>query len=194
MDRWITNFGLARRTQRRRAGFTLLETGLATVIVGVGLLATFQTFLACTLQTHESAQMSTAMMLTTNVQEMMGGLSFCDPGSGRGSFRAESGEVLATFDDIDDFDAVHDSGQIGLTPPIDSLRQPIPELSQYTQVISVWPVYPNKLSINSNEASPEIPQTTYTGAVRVRVSVYYRANTAEPQQKVYEASWIRMDN
>lgn len=190
----MANLTSTRSGRRRGAGFTLLETGLATVIVGVGLLATFQTFMACTLQTRESTQMATAMMLTTNIQEMMGGLSFCDPGSGRGSFRAESGEVLATFDDIDDFDGVHDSGEIGLNPPIDALRQPIPELSQFTQVISVWPVYPNKLSINSNEASPDIPQTTYTGSARVRVSVYYRAKTSEPQQKVYEASWIRMDN
>jgi prepilin-type N-terminal cleavage/methylation domain-containing protein len=181
------------RTTRAR-GFTLIETALATVIVGVGILALFQSFLACTYQNRDAAQMSTAMMLTTNIQEAMGGLSFCDPGLGRGSFHAESGEVLATFDDVDDFDGVKDDGQIGLCPPIDSLRQRIPELSQYTQVISVWPVYTNNLSVNSNPSSPDIPQATYTGAVRVRVEIYYRATASDPQEKVYEASWIRMDN
>lgn len=172
----------------RRRGFTLIEAALATMIVGLGIVATMRLFATCTIENRNSNQMSAAMMLTSNIQEAMGGLSFADPGTAHAVFGPEGGEVLATYDDIDDFDSA------SFNPPIDSLRQPVNGMSQYTQAVSVWPVYPTKLSVNSNETTPDLPKTTYTGAVRVRVRVLYRATPDEVPQEVYRASWVRVEN
>jgi prepilin-type N-terminal cleavage/methylation domain-containing protein len=182
------------RQTRRRRGFTLIETALATIIVGVGIVASMSLFAACSQQNRASARMSVAMMLANNVQEVLGGLTFADPGLSTTYFGPEPGETLPTFDDIDDFDGIADSGLTGLNPPIDSLRQRITDMPQYTQVISVWPVYPSKLNVNNNPTSPDVSKSTYTGALRVNVSILYAATTNDTPTEVYRASWVRLDN
>jgi len=152
-----------------RRAFTLLESALATIIIGVGVLAVMGLFEACTRQNRAGAAATTAMLLAGHVQEMMEGLPFCDP------------------HDIDDFD------NQTFNPPIDSTRTSVPALSQYSQVVTIMPVYPNQPSSNADESKPEIPKTAYTGAVRVRVKVLYRLRPADPPQEVYRAQWIRLD-
>src|ERR1044071_3509441 len=151
---------LACNFNRNRRGFTLIEASLATMIVVVGILSIMQLFTACTTQNGAAANMTTAMLLAENIQETMAGLSFSDPAFGKTYFGVEPGQTLAGYDDMDDFDGKT------VNPPIDSTRTTIPTLSQYSQVVSVWPVYPNQLSANSNTASPDISQTTYTGEAR----------------------------
>jgi type II secretory pathway pseudopilin PulG len=175
-------------TRSSRRAFTLLETALATAIVGIGIVASMRLFAALTQQNHASNQMTTAMMLTEHIREAMIGLSFNDPGTGRTYFGPEVGETLATYDDVDDFDGST------FNPPINSLRQPVGGLGQFSQVISVWPVYMNNLRTNSNESAPDLPKTSYQGAVRVRVRVLYRATAGDNPAEVYRTSWIRVDN
>ncbi|HEV8605964.1 MAG TPA: hypothetical protein VGQ99_11385 [Tepidisphaeraceae bacterium] len=171
-----------------RSAFTLLESALATIIIGVGILAMMGLFEACTRQNHQGAQATTAMMLAGHIQEMMEGLPFVDPVKGRTTFGPEAGETLASFNDIDDFD------NQTLNPPIDSSRTAVPSLSQYTQVITVVPVYPNQPSSNADDAKPEIPKGAYTGAARVRVKILYRSHPSHAPQEVYRAQWIRLDH
>lgn len=175
----------------RFRGFTLIEAALATVIIGVGFVATMQLFAACTQQNRDAEEMTTAMMLASNIQEATIGLSFNDPGTGRSFFGPEAGELLSTWDDIDDFDGFSSAS---LGAPIDSLRQPIPELAQFEQAVSVWPVYVSQLSSNSSETSPDLPKSSYQGAVRVKVRILFRAHPSDPASEVYRTSWIRVDN
>src|SRR5436190_18862958 len=132
-----------------RTGFTLLESALATIIIGVGVLAVMGLFDACTQQNAQGARSTTAMMLAGHIQELMEGLPFCDPVKGAATFGPETGESLATFNDVDDFD-----GQT-FNPPIDSTRTAVASLSQYSQVVTVMPVYPNQPSSNYDESKPE---------------------------------------
>jgi type II secretory pathway pseudopilin PulG len=178
--------------RRRRRGFTLMEATLATIIVGVGVTAAMTLFDACTRQNRAAASMTTAMHLAQNIQETMAGLALVDPAFGSTYFGAaniEPGQkrgVLSTYDDVDDFDGEN------YCPPIDSTRQPIPALSQYTQSISVWPVDKYKLTQNSNPAAPDTPQTVYTGAVRVTVRILYQRTPTDAKHEVYRTSWIRV--
>ncbi|HMB94431.1 MAG TPA: hypothetical protein VKK61_00165 [Tepidisphaeraceae bacterium] len=179
---------MSRRVLHRARGFTLIEAALTTVIVGVGIVATMGLFAACSTQNIASSQMTTAMMLANNVHEAVVGLSFADPTSGHKIFGPEAGEKLATYNDIDDFDGS------SFNPPIDAQRNKVVGLTQYTQVVSVWPVYPNKLSANSNESSPDISKTTYTGALRIRVKVLFQVKPTDVATQIYQASWICLDN
>jgi type II secretory pathway pseudopilin PulG len=186
------------RADRRRAarGFTLIEAALATLIIGTGFVATMGLFAACTTENRFSSRMSVAQTLATSIQEATGGLSFADPGTGYANFGRESNEAsVAVYDDVDDFD------RVTFSPPIDAMRRPIPELAQYSQVVTVWPVYPNRLHINSDEANPQLLKTgtapnctaPYTGAVRVRVRVMFAATASDVPREVYQCSWIVMD-
>jgi prepilin-type N-terminal cleavage/methylation domain-containing protein len=168
-------------------GFTLIESALATVIIGTGFVAMMQLFTTCTIQNNTAAHMTAAQMLGEHVREVTQDLPFNDPFTGRSFFGYESGETLATFDDIDDFD-----GQT-FNPPIDSTRTPITEMSQYTQVVSVMPVYPNQPSSNTNETSPSISKSIYTGAARIRVRILYRPTAGAANQEVYRTQWVRLD-
>ena len=96
--------------------------------------------------------------------------------------------ALATFNDIDDFD------NRTFNPPIDSTRTAVASLSQYSQVVTVMPVYPNQPSSNVDESKPEIPKTAYTGAARIRVKILYRANPTDLPKEVYRTQWIRLDH
>jgi len=169
-----------------RRGFTLIEASLATVIVGVGVLSMMRLFAACTIQNRESNHSTTAMLLAENVQETMAGLTLVDPAYGVTYFGPEPGQTLASYDDVDDFN------NQTFSPPIDATRKPIANLSQYSQIVTVWPVYANKLSSNTNPSSPDFPQMSYTGAARVHVRIMYQRTPTTPPAEVYRTSWIRV--
>lgn len=171
-----------------RQGFTLIEASLTTMIVGVAFVAIMQLFAACTMQNRIGSNMTTAMLLATHVQETMAGLSFNDPAFGPTVFGAEAGQTLASYDDIDDF-----NGR-SFNPPIDSLRQTIPSQNQFTQSITVAPVYAMQPSSNSDLSNPAMPNTTYTGVARVTVRILYRVNATDAQTEIYRSSWLRVDN
>lgn len=169
------------RPPRSRGGFTLIEAALATIIIGVGVVSMMQLFAALTSQNAVSAQETSAMMLANNVVEAVAALPFNDPQTGTRTFGPETGQVLATFDDIDDFD-----GQ-SFNPPIDAMRQPIAALSAYSQVVSVVPVYSNQ------PTNGPTAKTTYTGAVRVTVIILHRPPNHSTAGEIYRTSWLRMD-
>jgi hypothetical protein len=164
-----------------------MEAALATVIVGTGVVAAAQLFGACSQQNMQGSRATVAMMLVNNIQETTANMTFSDPQLGRLVYGPETGETIATFDDLDDFN------NQTFNPPLNALRQPIPEMSQYTQSVTVRPVYPEQLSSNNNDANPTISTSTYTGAVRVRVRVTYRPTPQATPQTVYQRSWIRLD-
>jgi prepilin-type N-terminal cleavage/methylation domain-containing protein len=170
-----------------RRGFTLIETAMATIIVGLGITSMVHLVATCTQANDFSKQTTIAMLLADHITEAMDGLPFNDPYLVRTYFGPEPGETLATFNDVDDFDGS------SFNPPIDSLRNAMPQFSQFTQVISVWPILPGQLSGNTNPANPAIAKSTYTGAVRVQVRIMYQRVPADTAREVYRSSWIRMD-
>ena len=178
--------GRPRRTAR--AGFTLIEAALTTAITGIAFVAIMQLFGACTQQNRVGTNMTTAMLLAGHIQETMNGLSFNDPVLGTTYYGPEPGQTLANYDDLDDFDGLN------FSPPIDSLRRPISGLSQFTQNVTVVPVLTGQLSSNNDPTIPLIPKTTYTGAARVLVRIFYRNKPSDGPTEVYRTSWIRVDN
>lgn len=184
------------RPARANRGFTLMETALALVIVGTGVLASMQLFSACVVTSGSATNSTTARMLAENIRETMANLSVVDPVSGSSRWGPEDGEALASYNDLDDFDGKPDpiTGKFKgeyFNPPIDAMRAKIPSLSKFQQVVTVMPVNPSDPSGNSNEAAPTLPKGTYTGAVRVRVRVQYRASSAAPWTDLYVTSWVR---
>jgi Tfp pilus assembly protein PilV len=155
-----------------RAGFTLIEAALVTTIISFGVLAMLQLLAAGTVSNHDGAEMSTAINLAKGVREMMVGLPIADPQTPT-HWGAENGESLATYDDVDDFDAKT------YTPPIDARKTSLTEFGVWSQAIKVQSIDPNLLTST-------VPNGT-TAAVRVTVTV------ARNGQTITTYSWVAFD-
>lgn len=107
------------RGPRRVVGFTLIETALATVIIGVGVVAMVESQQAFIRSNLWSSHAAAGLLLANEVRARMANLPKHDPVSGltlsEGSggspelhgWGPESNETeLWQFDDIDDFDGI----------------------------------------------------------------------------------------
>lgn len=130
-------------------GFTLIEASLATVIIGVGVLAMVDAQSSFIVSNQWSSHAATATFLANEIREMTRSLPKHDPvvglylesdGEGGHTLRgwgADAGETtLADFDDIDDFDGMvftwigTDGIEDGDLPgPVNAFREIIPGLT-----------------------------------------------------------------
>jgi len=132
----------------RASGFTLIEAALATVIVGVGVLAMVDAQQAFIKTNTWSSHAASGTFLANEIHEMtrnlpkhdpVVGLAFVDDGgggtvlSGWGPNVAEFG--LADFDDVDDFDGITFSftGTAGfddgdLPGPVNAFGEVVPQI------------------------------------------------------------------
>lgn len=133
----------ARRSSVARRGFTLIEAALATIIIGVGVVALVEAHQSFMRTNQWSSHAAAATYLGNELREYMRNFPKHDPASGlwfdSGDLQGwgpETGEVtLEDLDDLDDFDGVaFGSGftlpgaWVELAGPVDSRGQVIPEL------------------------------------------------------------------
>ena len=135
-----------RSVKNAEGGFTLIEASMATVIIGLGVLAMVDaqsSFITSNLWSNHAAS---ATFLANEVRELTRNLPKHDPVHGIYidedsdtliGWGPDTGETtLDDFDDIDDFDGIEfsDIGTAGLNDgdlpgPINSFREVIPQLS-----------------------------------------------------------------
>lgn len=126
--------------RRGRGGFTLLESLMALVIIGVGVLAFVDAQTAFHRSNNWSSRAATGMLLANEVREFTRHLARHDPttglslslGGGSPSLAGwgrEAGEVdVSDLDDIDDLDGAS-FGISGVFPgPIDASGMIVPEI------------------------------------------------------------------
>src|SRR5688572_21645248 len=90
---------------RIRRGFTLIEAALASIIVGVGVLALVAAQQAFHQKNMWSTHASTGTWLANELREMTLNLPRHDPVTGAGVWGPEeNGLSIDDFDDLDDFD------------------------------------------------------------------------------------------
>jgi len=159
-----------------KPGFTLIESSLAIVIVGVGCVAAMELFASVTHANKQARRHTVAAQLARHLEEAMAHLPYDDPITRDATFGPEPGEVLANYNDLDDFNGLDTTGTAG---PIDALRMPISELDQYAQLVTVTPVDDDTL------AEPG------TGALRVDVIILWQRAPGEVQSRVAHTTWFR---
>lgn len=152
-----------------------MEIALTVVIVGTGILATVRLFAACTQQNRNAADTTTAMFLANNLQEAVAHLPFSDPSGSTTVGLEETGAPVTLWDDIDDF-----HGRT-FAPPLDANRLPLPDLSKFTQEVTVQRVDPDRLSL----------ATSGSDAARVTVRVLYRRGD-NTQAELHRLTWVRV--
>lgn len=158
------------RKTKNRSGFTLLEALIATVLIGVAVVAMIASNGAFTKVNGAGLTLSNAEFLLEQVREMTATLPVIDPDTGNTTFGAEEAS-LASYDDLDDFD------NKSFSPPIDINRSEMTDLSAYTQQVTVNNVSHGNLETVTADHSTDI----------VRVTVAILLNGTE----VTSSSWIR---
>ena len=161
---------MKRNNKKTRSGFTLLEALIATVLIGIAVVAMLASNGAFTKVNAAGLNLSNAEFLIEQIREMMATLPVIDPETGDLAFGAEEAS-LADYDDLDDFD------DKSFSPPVDINRSEMADLSGFTQHIIVS---------NVSHSNLESTQANHSTNI-VRVTVAILLNGSE----VTSSSWIR---
>lgn len=175
-------------------GLTLIETALATIIVGVGVLAIVAAQQAFHQANGWSYRSAVATYLGNEIREMTLNLPRHDPVTGNAYWGNEPEETtLEDLNDLDDFDGLVFSAA-NETGPINARREMIPGMDGWSQHVEVNMVNAN--NINEVFSKPdfgatdpnEFPDEEYL--IRIDVRVMYQGPYDNEPEEMTRVSWI----
>jgi type II secretory pathway pseudopilin PulG len=158
-----------RRSQRCRAAFTLIETAMAMVIVGLAVGGILQLLAAGSQSNLIAAEKSIGINLAKNVREIANGLAYQDPSNP--SSPNTNRNNLASANDIWDLDGLN------LSPPVDCRGVAMTAYANWSQQVSVQTVSTNDLKSNRPQ-DPTVPTALIT------------VNILHGTQSVYTMKWL----
>jgi Tfp pilus assembly protein PilV len=157
------------RRKKAHRGFTLVETALAMVIVGTGVMALLELLAAGSMSNASGTTLTTAVNLANNIHEITIGLPFQNPSS-PGSLSKDSGGPTA-------YTYLWDMNGDTYSPPLDVRRNPITGYTSWSQQVTINTVDPtNVTALRPND--PTVP------TARVSVTITYN------NKVVYQVSWL----
>lgn len=160
------------RKHHQIAAFTLLETLVTIIVVGLGVVAIMGAQQAFHKQSDVAQRIGTGMLLANELRELMLVLPQHDPVTGSNTIGPETGETtVAAYDDVDDFSSAT------FDPPINALRQTVANMDNWSQSVAVEAASPDNLAADDLTVGE-------TELLRVTVTVQYR------QQTVAQLAWI----
>jgi type II secretory pathway pseudopilin PulG len=160
-----------KRASGRHGGFTFIEVLIAMVLAALAIVSLVVANDAFTKANDAGVDLSTAEFLIEQIRELSTLLAVVDPESGVSTFGLETGETLANYDDLDDFDGT------SFSPPISVDRSDLNNFATFTQQITV------KNVSASNFEQVVSDHSSYF----VRVTVKIFSNSRE----IDSASWLR---
>ncbi len=178
-----------RRRSHPQRGFTLIETALATVIVGVGVLAMVSAQAAFHQKNAWSTHASIATHLGSEIREMTWNLPRHDPVTGD-AFWGPEGDNEASFqdyDDLDDFDGL--GGGLVFSPPINAQRQIIVNMDAWSQTVRVFNVDPFNIVFDGDSLAGVEPDGT-TNTMAVEVTIHYENPGDSEVMEMTRVTWI----
>jgi Tfp pilus assembly protein PilV len=186
---------------RTRRAFSLIETTLTTIIVGLAITALVKLVLTNTQQNAYTQRLTTASLLAENCREMLSGLPFNNPSNGTLTFGPETAETLATYNDVDDFDGFDSTNRPDIASgqpvgPVDAARRVItqtvngvtevpPEWRNWRQQIAVDPVDPNNL------ATVYPKPNTARACIRITVTISYKSPGSTAWNTITQLRWLK---
>jgi hypothetical protein len=181
--------------KRHRVGFTLIETSLATIIVGVGVLAMVSAQAAFHKKNAWSTHASIAMALGNEIREMTWNLPQRDPVTGDAFWGPEANEVsFDDYDDLDDFDG--DGGGLKFSAewnngPINARREIIPNMDGWSQTVRVFNVDQFDIAVDPDRPDDSLlPADGTTSVMAVEVVIEFQGHNETTPREMTRVSWI----
>ena len=159
------------RNTKYKSGFSLIEVLIAVLLVGLAIASLVAANGAFTKANGAGTDLSTAEFLIGQIRELTMLLPVIDPETELSTFGPESGEILATYDDLDDFNGST------FSPPISAERTLLNQFSAFSQQITV-----ENVSASNFE---QVVANHSSSFVRVTVCVYLNS------RQISSASWLR---
>jgi hypothetical protein len=167
---------------------------LAIVITGVAVLALVSAQAAFHQKNFWASNLSTATYLATEIREATWYLPQRDPVTGEANWGPEDDNELdvADFDDLDDFDG--DGGGFIFSAeagngPINARREVIPNMAGWTQIVRVFNVAPENISVDPETLAGEVGDSN-SDFMGVQVTVTYQGPTDPDPMTMTTVSWI----
>jgi type II secretory pathway pseudopilin PulG len=186
---------------RRQGAFSLLETTLTIIIVGLAITALVKLVMTNTQQNQYTQRLTIGSLLAENCREMLAGLPFSDPSNGTLTFGPETAETLATFNDVDDFDGFDSTLRPDILAgqpmgPVDAARRVITEtVAGVTQVPAEWRNWRQQIAvdpIDANNLNTVYPKpNTARVCIRITVTISYKPGGTGPWQSVTQLRWLK---
>jgi prepilin-type N-terminal cleavage/methylation domain-containing protein len=130
-----------------RHGFTLIEAAIVIVIVGVGIVGLMQLLAAGSMVNANASELTTAVYLANNIDEMLQGKSYAT--------------LKSTYDN---------QTYSGISGPIDAMGTVLSEFDGWAQLISVK--YVDHALLTS-----VVPDSQYEPTCRVSVTITHHGST-----------------
>lgn len=120
-------------TRRRsaRGGFSLIEAAVATVLIGLGVVALMTTVQSNIQTVDNSATIAQAVLLCGEIREWTMRLPFTDPQTPDNSPGSDEGDPQVALDDLDDLMGVT------FSPPRDAHGLAIADMTGWSQAITL---------------------------------------------------------
>ena len=144
---------------------------IAVILVGIAIASLVGANTAFTQANGAGTDLSTAEFLLEQVKELTATLSAVDPDTTTTTFGPETGETLANYDDLDDFD------DLTFCPPIDAQRNSLSDFGAFSQQITIQ-------NVNANDFE-QVESDHSTNFVRVTVKVFLNST------EISSARWLR---
>ena len=160
------------RNTKYKSGFSLIEVLIAILLVGLAIVSLVAANSAFTMANGAGTDLSTAEFLFEQIRELTTPLPVSDPDStGWSHFGAETGESLADYDDLDDFDGTT------FSPPI----------SAHRDILNIFDAYSQQITVENVNASDfeQVESDRSTNFVRVTVKIFLNS------REISSASWLR---
>ena len=164
--------GVLRRASSIENAFSLIEVLIATMLVGLAIVALVAANSSFTKANAVGTELSTAEFLIEQIKELTALLPVIDPNTGTSIFGPEEA-TLADYDDLDDFDGA------SFSPPISVGRETLDNFAAFSQQVTV-----------ENVDAANFEQVVGNGSSDfVRVTVKVLLNS----RQISSTSWIRAD-
>lgn len=183
-------FVMIRSTRKySRRGLTLIEAALATIIIGVGVLAIVYAQEAFHRQNRWATHAAIGAQLANEIREMTLNLPRHDPITGTAYWGPGPTELsVLDYNDLDDFDGEVFSALDG-TGPLNARREIIPNLAGWTQIVEVDMVNAN--DINAYYPVPQDPDNYPSEyLMRMTVIVTHQLPHEDEPMEITRISWI----
>jgi hypothetical protein len=168
---------------------TLIETALATVIIGVGVLSIVYAQGVFHHQNRWATHAATAAQLANEIREMTLNLPRHDPITGTAYWGPGPTETsVLDYNDLDDFDGAVFSAIDG-TGPLNARREIIPNMQGWTQIVEVDMV--DAHNINAFYPLPQDPSDYPDDyLMRMTVIVTFQFPDQPDPTEITRISWI----